>query len=158
MKKLMIPLIIVAALIVGAGAMFFILGGFDNFANGDDKPTPSWEPETQDAEWSCGDKFTSNLKGSLSNYVVVNIVLVVEGTEEDPDTIDQVMTDLTDMLDSKQAVIRDTIFYVLRSVSLEDARADGAQNKIKRTITDTLNAKLEIDNITGVLFDSFLVS
>jgi flagellar basal body-associated protein FliL len=154
MKKLLIPIIIVVALGVGAGAMFFILGGFDS---GDPKPTPVWEPATQDVQWPAGDKFTTNLKGELGKYIVVDIVLVAKATEEEPDTIDAEVASLTSLLDSKKAVIRDTMISVLRSFSVEDMADSGAQNKIKAAMISALNKKLEIDNITGVLFDNFIV-
>jgi flagellar basal body-associated protein FliL len=146
MEKLVKPIIIVIALCAVALTAFGCSGG----------PAEPWEPESQEVEWSCGDKFTANLKDS-SRYVIVDVVLVVQGTEEEPNTIDTVMTDLTDMLESKKVVIRDAIITALRDLTEEDMLDDNAQDNTKALLTDTVHELLDIDNITDVLFDSFLV-
>jgi flagellar basal body-associated protein FliL len=123
------------------------------------------ELQTQNVEWSAGDKFTCNLKGSVEHYVVVEVTLIVTGTEEEPGTIDQIMSDLTAFLDEQDSLIRDTIITVLRSVTEEDAVADDAQTIIEGKICDAVNKELrkesedlDADIITGVLFSGFLVS
>jgi flagellar basal body-associated protein FliL len=156
MKKLLIPIVIIVALGIGAVGMYLILGG--------EKDETPWEPVSQTVERPGGDKFTCNLQGSMSHYVVANIALFVTATEKEPNTIDTVMADLTASLDAQDGVMRDTIITVLRSVTLEEAIADDAQRKIEDKIRKALNEKLNgIDdsfdnNITRVLFRDFLVS
>jgi flagellar basal body-associated protein FliL len=147
MRKLVKPIII--AVVSGFAALAAI--GCNS------EPAEPWVPETQEVEWSLGDKFTVNLKEPSSKYIIVNAVLVVQGTEEEPDTIDQVMTDLTDLLESKRAVIRDAVSTALGGVTEEDMLADDAQDNLKVLLTDTIHELLQIDNITEVLFDELMV-
>ena len=129
-KKIII--VIAAAMIVTVGAILYI------FVLGGDKETPYVY-----TEYSPGEYFVTNIKGT-SRLLKATVVLVLN----------------TDKLDEKMkasnSIIRETILFILRDQDEDTLRASELDG-VKSIITDALNEKLEIDNVTGIIFSDYTV-
>lgn len=131
MKKKIITIILVLALFGGAIAYYFYKGA----DNGASNELYSYVP---------GDYFVTNVKDSGS-LLKTTVVLVLN------------TGDLTDELDDKQYVIRDTIIYLLRGLTEEDIKSDTIQDKLRYEIAEKLNEVLGIDSIVTVYFNDFVM-
>lgn len=94
-------------------------------------------------EFETGDYFVVNLKDS-NRLLKITIVLVL-----DTDTLEEMMT-------SSAFEIRDTIATILRDQDEETMRSIDLSG-VKEKIRTGLNEKLEIDNITDILFTDIAV-
>ena len=132
MKKMMIIVIVVALLLVGGVAVyFFVLRDAER-------------PEVR-AEYSPGEFFTTNVNES-TRLLKAGIVLVVNSDK------------LEEQLSNDNARIRDTIIFILRSLTEEEIRAQGTQDALRDRIIEALNERLAIDNFVEVLFNDFVMS
>ena len=138
MKKLMIPIIIVAALAIGAVVMYIILGG-----GGDGEPVV--KPEVM-VDYSPGSNFVVNLKDPSKTVRVEMLFKVVQD-----DTV-------LDYLAAENARIRDTIIFILRELTYEEARADNVKAILTERLVGALNEELGIENFREVLFTDFVTS
>ncbi|MCL1829505.1 MAG: flagellar basal body-associated FliL family protein [Oscillospiraceae bacterium] len=131
-KKLIIIIIaVVMVVIVGVALYIFVFSG--------DRELPYVY-----AEYSPGDFFVTNVKEPSTRLLKVTVVLSLN-----TDT-------LGEMLKANNSVIRETILFVLRDQDEETLRAVNLDG-VKTKITNALNEKLEIDNITGILFSDYAV-
>jgi flagellar basal body-associated protein FliL len=131
MKKLL-PMIIVAAVVVGGSLYFFV------FRDQGDKPPVR-------VEHSPGDFFTTNVNGA-PRLLKTGVVLVVdrEGLEE--------------RLNNENGRIRDTIIFILRDLTEDEILAEGTQDELRERIMDELNARLGSDFVVEVLFNDFVMA
>ena len=131
MKKI-IP-VIIAIIVVGGVALYFLV-----FSSDQEKPEVR-------VEYSPGEFFTTNVSGS-SRLLKAGIILVVNenGLEE--------------QLTNDNARIRDTIIFILRSLTEDEIKAPGTQDALRARITKALNTKLGIDNFVEVLFNDFVMA
>jgi len=136
MKKLMIPIIIVVALGIGAVVMYFILGGGNS-------GEPVVKPDVI-VDYSPGSNFVVNLKDNTKTIRVEILFKVVED-----DTI-------LDFLAAENARIRDTIIFILRELTYEEARADNVKAILTERLIGALNEELGIENFREVLFTDFV--
>ena len=133
MKKIIIAVVIAVIVVGGAAAVyFFVLSGENE------------KPEVR-VEYSPGDFFTTNVDGS-TRILKATIVLVVDSEK------------LTEKLEENNARIRDTIIFILRSLTEEEIRAQGTQDRLRERIITALNDRLAIDNFVEVLFNDFVMS
>ena len=129
-KKLIV--IIAAAMIVIVGIVLYV------FVLGGDNETPYIY-----TEYSPGEYFVTNIKGT-NRLLKATVVLVL-----DTDKLDE-------KLRASNSVIRETILFILRDQDEDTLRAPDLDG-VKRIITAALNEKLEIDNITGIIFSDYTV-
>ena len=132
MKKIIPIIAAVVVLGVGAALYFFVFR------------EPGEKPEIR-VEYSPGEFFTSNVDGT-PRLLKATLVLIVneEGLEE--------------MLTAENARIRDTIIFILRSLTEEEIRDTGTQEKLRNDIINALNRRLGIDNFVEVLFNDFVIA
>jgi len=64
---------------------------------------------------------------------------------------------LTDELEAKKYVIRDTVIARLRKLTEEDLASGEIQNRLRTELTEELNAVLGIDNIVTIYFGDFVM-
>lgn len=130
-KKILI--IILAVVVLAAIAVVLYLFVFSD-----------GEPKIVYTEFTPGEYFVTNVKES-NRLVKITVVL-------------QLNTDtLTETLTEKESVIRDTIGFLLRDTDEASFTSEEGLVRLGERITDSLNERLEIDNITGVLFYDFVL-
>lgn len=132
-KKILI--IILAVILAGGGVAAYIF------------LVPKTEKPIVYSYFATGDPYYANLPDS-SRIMRASVTLVLN-TED---------TKLQENLTAKNAVIRDTIIFLLRDLSVDDALEEGTQENLRKKIVEQLNKSLEIDNIVGVLFTDFVLS
>lgn len=129
-------IIIVLAVVLAAGAAFYFLV----FKN-------TGEEKNELAElynYSIDDSFVTNVKDSSKLFKATVILVVNE-------------KGLDDFLDTNQYVIRDTVLFIMRSLTEEDIRSSDIQDKLRATIPLSLNNALKIDNVVSVYFGDFVM-
>ena len=133
MKKIGIIIVVIVLVVAGGAALYFFV-----FSGDKEKPEVRFE-------YSPGEYFTTNVNQS-QHLLKATLVLVVnaEGLEE--------------MLTKENARIRDTIIFILRSLTEEDIRAEGTQDALRDRIIEALNDRLGIDNFVEVLFNDFVMA
>ena len=133
MKKIGIIIVVIVLVVAGGAALYFFV-----FSGDKEKPEVR-------VEYSPGEFFTTNVYQS-QRLLKATIVLVVnaEGLEE--------------MLTKENARIRDTIIFILRSLTEEEIRDEGTQDALRDRIIEALNDRLGIDNFVEVLFNDFVMA
>ena len=135
MKKIII-IVAAVAVVAGVALYIFVFSG-----------EPADKPEVR-IEYSPGDFFTTNIitNSNSVRLLKAGIILVVnaEGLE--------------DMLEQKNARIRDTIIFILRDLTVEEILAEGTQEALRERIITSLNERLGIDNFVEVLFNDFVMA
>lgn len=129
MKKIL-PVVIIAVVLTAAAAVYFF------FLRG--------EPEIKYTTYSPGEFFVTNVKDS-KKLLKTGIVMVL-----DTDTLEAKLTE-------NNALIRDSIIFILRSLTDDVLAKADAQNTIRILIKDDLNQKLKIENIVDIYFNDFVV-
>ena len=136
MNKKLIIIILVAVVVVagGVGAYFFIFAG-------DSEP-----PVIREEFVPLGEQLTINLKYPSIRFLRVGVVLVVdeEGLEE--------------FLTAQNNTIRETLIFVLRDLTEEEARAEGNLDNVRNRLISALNQRLGIDNIVEIRFNDYVVA
>ena len=128
-KKLIIIIVVVLVIAVAAVAIFvFVLGG--------DK-----EPPEVYTEYSPGEYFVTNVKDS-NRLLKATIVLVLN-----TDTLEEFLTE-------NNSIIRDTVVFILRNQNEETLKANNLDG-LKAEIAKGINERLEIENITDILFSDY---
>jgi len=64
---------------------------------------------------------------------------------------------LTEYLDENLHIIRDTILFIVRSLSEEDILRQGIQEELRVTVSKALNEALQIDGIVTIYFSDFVM-
>lgn len=131
MKKLLPVIIIVVLLIVALLLYFFVFKG---------------ESEAVYTTYSPGDFFVTNVKDT-QHLFKVGIILVLDTDN----------AKLLKRLEENQAMVRDTIIYILRDLEKETIDDTTSQETLKRVIINALNARFEIDNFADVLFSDYVI-
>lgn len=139
-KKVLIIIIVVLVVALAGGAVwFFVLR----------------DTEPKYTQYSPGDYFVTNLLDS-SRFFKTTVVLVVE---EDKKFLEK--------LTKENAQIRDSIIFILRSLSEEDVSGPGSEQTLRQLIIDELNECLmdpeeyanpnARDKIVDVYFNDFVL-
>jgi len=137
-KPPIILFIIIGVVVIGAAAAAYFL-----FFRGE----PKEEPEVY-SYYSPGDFFVTNVSDDSTRLFKTSVVLVLN-TED---------AKLQERLDADNVMIRDTIIFILRDVTVEEIMASGNKDDLRQEILSTLNKRLGIDNIKEVLFNDFVMS
>jgi flagellar basal body-associated protein FliL len=131
MKRIVI--IIIAVALAGGAAFYFLVvrgrGG---------------EKEVELTPFVPGEYFVTNVSGSTSLFKVSTVLML--NTDK-----------LTDKLEAKKYVIRDTVIARLRKLTEEDLAGADIQNRLRTELTEELNAVLGIDNIVTICFGDFVM-
>ena len=132
MKKI-IPIIIVLVVVIAGVAVYFLVFNTD-----------TEKPEVR-VEYSPGDFFTTNVSDT-TRLLKAGIILIVNenGLEE--------------KLNKENARIRDTIIFILRSLTEAEIRAPGTQDILRGRIIEALNERLEVEYFVEVLFNDFVMA
>ncbi len=91
-----------------------------------------------------GEYFVTNIKGSDS-YLKTDIMLLAAD-----DTYKKEFEEDT-------SEIRDTIIYILRSMTIDELKAEDIQEKLSLAITTALNEKLEHELFLKIYFNEFVI-
>ena len=131
MKKI-IPMLIVAAIVLGGFLYFFVLRD-----NGDKPPVR--------VVYSPGEFFTTNVNGA-PRLLKTAVVLIVD------------KEGLEDTLSAENARIRDTIIFILRDLTEPEILDLSTQDVLREQILVALNDRLEVDFFVEVLFNDFVMA
>lgn len=93
--------------------------------------------------YAIKDAFIANVKES-EKLVKASIVLVMN-------------KDISEDLDKKVHIIRDTVLIILRDLTDEDISSPDIMDRLRSRIPAELNKALEIDNIVSVYFNDFVM-
>jgi flagellar basal body-associated protein FliL len=130
MKKIIIIVVILAA--VGAGAYFLFF------------KDQGEETKTELYNYAIKDAFITNVKDSVK-LCKTQVVLVVNEKG------------LEDTLDENLYTIRDTVLFILRDLTEEDIKSMDIQEKLRESIPQALNQALEVDYVVSVYFSDFVM-
>lgn len=130
-KKLLIIIVLLVA--AGAAAAIYFL-------------MPRSEKPIVYGYYSPGEYFVTNVNNS-NRLLKVSVVLVLNSDDAG------LQSDLT----AKNSQIRDTLIFIFRDLGEEDIKSAGSQDNLRENIVESLNNRLEIDNIVGVLFNDFVM-
>jgi flagellar FliL protein len=152
-NNLVLIIIIVALVLVLliVGAVVAILSGGDNEQTQNDVPSAKEKPRKSMDSMQVGpmfplDSFTVNLlSDSGRRYLKVQINL--ELNEEE----------VAAELESKTAVVRDTVIRLLSSKTLEEISTAKGKDNLKEQIVNQLNLRLRDGNVRNVYFTEFVV-
>ena len=134
MNKTVIVIILAIILVAaGVGAYFLVFSG-----NSDQLEIRVEHP--------TGEQFTTNLKGSQTRFLRTGVVIVVN------------KTGLEDFITAENNNIRDTIIFILRDLTEEEARAEGTQDILRTRMISALNERLGIENIVEIRFYDYVVA
>ena len=131
MKKIII--IAAIALVVVAAAVYFLFL----------QPPP--KPET--SYYTPGDYFVTNIKDS-SRLLKATIILEVMSTKTE---------EVTEYLTENNHIIRDNILATLRNKTEDQLREASSQDALRDEIIDNLNQQMEIDYLTTLYFNDFVI-
>lgn len=129
MKKIL--LIIIAVLLVGAGGIVAVT----QLA----KPRPP-EPYTHNP----GAYFVTDVKGS-SSLLKTDIMIEVGDIK------------MKGNLETNNHIIRNEIIFILRSLTVEELKADGVEETLNRLITEKLNDTFATENFLKIYFNEFVI-
>jgi len=132
MKKRAPIVIILAAAVAGVLLYFFV---FKNM--GGEKPVVY-------DYYSPGEYFVTNVKGS-SNLFKTSPVLVVDNSS------------IIDTLTKKNALVRDTIIFILRDYTRDELNEVSTHKDIRLKIIAALNERLETEAIVDVYFNDYVI-
>ncbi len=135
MKKKTI-IVIAVLLVAAAGVYFFML----------DKPLP----EKTYSTYSPGDYFVTNIKDSKA-LIKTTIVLELHAYEEDIESITQYLTE-------NNHILRDIIVFTLRSKTEEELRSENIDLTLREEIVNSISEKMEINYISAVYFNDYVVN
>lgn len=134
-KKLLIPIILVVLIGVAAALYFLVLA-----PDGDKE-----EPAPVLATYNAGDNYITNVKwdndvdkNPSKRLFKAGVYLMVD---------EGMMTDLSDKTSPTIPVIRDTILFIFRDLTEEEIAAPGGEAAIKQRIIDTINERLELNDL-----------
>ena len=128
MLKKIIIIVIIAAIVVGAGIWFLTR-------------TPA---EFTPSYYIPGDYFVTNIQDSHSLLKTTIVLALARGDREE-------------FLAEHNHIMRDVIIFVLRDKTEEELRSPDIQDKLREEITAKLSEKLGIDYITTIYFNDFIL-
>ncbi len=102
--------------------------------------------------YSCytpGDYFVTNIKDS-SSLIKTTIVLELYVHESD-------LEEITAHLTENNYIIRDIIVFTLRSKTEEELRAQDIDQTLRQEIVQRINEQMDIDYISTVYFNDYVV-
>ena len=135
MKKKIIIIVAVVLIVAAAGIYFFVIAA-----------------EPPEKVYSCytpGDYFVTNIKDS-SSLIKTTIVLELYVHESD-------LEDVTAYLKENNHMIRDIIVFTLRSKTEEELRAQDIDKTLRQEMVQRINEKMDIDYISTVYFNDYVV-
>lgn len=137
MKKKLIIIIgaVVLLLAIGAGLYFFVFA--------------APPPEKISSSYTPGDYFVTNIKDS-SSLIKTTIVLEVQVFEKE-------LEDVTAYLTENNHIIRDIIVFTLRSRTEEELRSQDIADTLRDELVQRINERLNIDYITTVYFNDYVI-
>jgi flagellar FliL protein len=135
MKKKLIIIIAGVLIVAMAGVYFFVIAA---------KP-----PEKVYECYTPGDYFVTNIKDS-SSLIKTTIVLELYVQEKE-------LEDVTAYLTENNYIIRDIIVFTLRSKTEEELRSQDIDQALRQEIVQRISEKMEIDYITMVYFNDYVV-
>ena len=134
-KKKVLAILAVVAILVTLGVVYTIM----TRSKGDDT---GGEPTLY--QYSIEDSFVTNVKDSQKLFkTTVILVTDEEGMDE--------------YLAENQYVIRDSILFIMRSLTEEDIESEDIQDVLRESIPVALNTALGIDSIVSVYFSDFVM-
>ena len=128
MLKKIIIIVIIVAIVAGAGIWLLTR-------------TPA---EFTPSYYVPGDYFVTNIKDSHS-LLKTTIVLALARSDRE------------ELLAEHNHIIRDVIIFALRDKTEEELRSPDIQDKLREEITAKLSKKLDIDYITTIYFNDFIL-
>lgn len=152
-SNLVLIIIIVALVLVLliVGAVVAILSGGDDEQRQDNAPSAKEKPRNSMDSMQVGpmfplDSFTVNLlSDSGRRYLKVQLNLELDAEE------------VAAELESKTAVVRDTVIRLLSSKTLEEISTAKGKDNLKEQIINQLNLRLRDGNVRNVYFTEFVV-
>lgn len=152
-SNLVLIIIIVALVLVLliVGAVVAILSGGDNEQTQNSAPSAKEKPRKSMDSMQVGpmfplDSFTVNLlSDSGRRYLKVQLNLELDDEE------------VASELESKTAVVRDTVIRLLSSKTLEEISTAKGKDNLKEQIVNQLNLRLRDGNVKNVYFTEFVV-
>jgi flagellar basal body-associated protein FliL len=134
-KKKVLTILAVLAILVTVGVVYTIMSR----SKADDT---SGEPTLY--QYSVEDPFVTNVKDSQKLFkTTVILVTDEEGMDE--------------FLAENQYVIRDSILFIMRSLTEEDIESEDIQDVLRESIPVALNSALGIDSIVSIYFSDFVM-
>lgn len=129
MKKIL-PIILVVVVVAGAVGAYFM------FFRGEAPIVYSY--------FAPGDFFVTNV--NESNHLFKVSIYLVLNTDK-----------LEEELGTKQALIRDTIIFILREMTSEDIENLQRHESLRVEIATAVNERLGIENVVDVLFTDYVM-
>ena len=130
MNKKML-LVVVAILLIGGICVYMFV-------------IPKSDPPIKYTNYSPGEFFVTNVDNS--NRLLKTAVVLVLDTDKHQE-----------MLEEKNALIRDTIIFLLRDLDENMIKAKDTMDILRTQLIETLNATLEITSIVEVHFNDFVM-
>ena len=96
-----------------------------------------------------GDYFVTNIKDSAS-LIKTTIVLELCVYEKD-------LEDITDYLTQNNHIIRDIVVFTLRSKTEEELRSQDIAETLRREIVQRISEQMDVDYISTVYFNDYVV-
>lgn len=135
MKKKLIIIIVIILVVGAAGAYFFL----------NDKPA-----EKVYSFYEPGDYFVTNIKDSKA-LIKTTIVLELHADEKELEGINE-------FLKENNHILRDIIVFTLRSKTEEELRAQNIDETLRTEIVKSISEKMEIDYISAVYFNDYVIN
>jgi len=135
MNKKFVIIIVVILVVAAAATLYFTVIK---------KP-----PEKIHSFYTPGDFFVTNVKDSPS-LIKTTIVLDLYVYEKD-------LEDITEHLTENNHIIRDIIVFKLRSMTEEELRSQDVAQTLRQEIVESIHEKMDIDYITTVYFNDYVI-
>lgn len=133
-KKLIISIVVILVVAIAATLYFTVFR----------KP-----PEKVNTFYKPGEFFVTNVKDSPS-LIKTTIVLGIYIYEKDYEEV-------TEYLTQNNHVIRDIIVFTLRSKEEDELRSQDVAESLRKEIVGKINEQMDIDYITTVYFNDYVV-
>jgi flagellar FliL protein len=104
------------------------------------------EPPIVYAYYSTGEAIVTNVKDT--NRLFKTSVVLVLNSDDDK---------LNEDLVNRNAVIRDALIFILREMSEDEILQVGSKDEIRQAMITSLNTRLAIDNVVGILFNDYVM-
>jgi len=135
MKKRLVIIIVVVLLVAAAVTLYFTV-----FKKPAQKIHSFYKP---------GDYFVTNVKDSPA-LIKATIVLELYVYEKDLEKV-------TEHLTENNHIIRDIIVFKLRSMTEEELRSQDVAETLRDEIVQSINTRMDIDYITSVYFNDYVI-
>ena len=134
-KKKLIVIIAILAVLITLGVVYIFV--FRNTADDTVK-----EPTLY--QYAIEDSFVTNVKDSQKLFKTTIILVTNEAG-------------MDEFLSEKQYVVRDSILFIMRSLTEKDIEGEDIQDVLRDSIPKALNTALGIDSIVSVYFSDFVM-